>query len=117
QETHSTPSDPGPWGIAGWTKDDRSMLVNDRFDIWELDPSGVRPPVVLTDSLGRREHITLRMMSLERDPDERFVDTSKPMWLSAFDEDTKESGFYKTRLDARRAPEKVTMDPVRYGNP
>ena len=30
---------------------------------------------------------------------------------------TKESGFYRTRLDARRAPERVLMDPVRYGTP
>jgi dipeptidyl aminopeptidase/acylaminoacyl peptidase len=117
QETHSTPDDPGPWGIAGWTKDDRSVLINDRFDVWELDPTGTKPPVVLTDSLGRRENLTLRVLDLGRDADERFVDTTKPVWLSAFDEDTKASGFYKTRLDGRHAPEKVVMGDVRYGNP
>jgi dipeptidyl aminopeptidase/acylaminoacyl peptidase len=117
QETHSTPDDPGPWGIAGWTKDDRSVLINDRFDVWELDPTGARAPVVLTDSLGRRENMTLRMLDLGRDEEERFVDTSKPIWLSAFDEDTKASGFYKTKFDARRAPEKVVMADVRYGAP
>ena len=117
QETWSTPSDPAAWGIAGWTRDDRSVLINDRFDIWELDPAGARAPVILTDSLGRRENITFRAIALGRDEDERFIDTAKPAWLSAFDEDTKESGFYRARLDARRAPEKVLMDPVRYGNP
>jgi dipeptidyl aminopeptidase/acylaminoacyl peptidase len=117
QETNSTPDDPGAWGIAGWTKDDRSILVNDRFDIWELDPTGAKPPVVLTDSLGRRENLTLRLLDLGRDEEERFVDTSKPVWLSAFDEDTKASGFYKSKLDARRAPEKVVMADVRYGTP
>jgi dipeptidyl aminopeptidase/acylaminoacyl peptidase len=117
QETHSTPDDPGAWGIAGWTKDDRTVLINDRFDVWELDPTGARAPVILTDSLGRRENMTLRVLDLGRDEDERFIDTSKPVWLSAFDEDTKASGFYKTRLDARRAPEKVVMADVRYGAP
>lgn len=117
QETWSTPSDPGPWGIAGWTKDDRSVLVNDRFDVWELDPNGVRPPVVLTDSLGRRENRTLRVLSLGDDDEERWIDVTQPVWLSAFDEDTKQSGFYRTRLDARRAPELVTMGDLRYGNP
>jgi dipeptidyl aminopeptidase/acylaminoacyl peptidase len=117
QETWSTPGDPGAWGIAGWTKDDRSVLINDRFDIWEVDPTGAKPPVVLTDSTGRRENMTLRLLNLGRDEDERFVDVSKPAWLSAFDEDTKSSGFYRTRLDARRAPEKVVMADVRYGNP
>ena len=117
QETHSTPDDPGAWGIAGWTKDDRSILINDRFDIWEVDPAGAKAPVVLTDSLGRRENLTLRLLDLGRDEDERFVDISKPVWLSAFDEDTKASGFYKTKFDARRAPEKVVMADVRYGAP
>jgi dipeptidyl aminopeptidase/acylaminoacyl peptidase len=117
QETHSTPDDPGPWGIAGWTKDDRSVLINDRFDVWELDPAGAKPPVVLTDSLGRRENMTLRLLSLGRDDEQRFVDTAQPAWFSAFDEDTKASGFYKTRLDGRRPPEKVVMGDVRYGVP
>ncbi len=117
QETHSTPDDAGAWGVAGWTKDDRSILINDRFDIWELDPTGAKAPVILTDSLGRRENMTLRLLDLGRDEEERFVDTSKPAWLSAFDEDTKASGFYKSKLDARRTPEKVVMADVRYGTP
>jgi dipeptidyl aminopeptidase/acylaminoacyl peptidase len=117
QETWSTPDDPSAWGIAGWTKDDRSVLINDRFDVWDVDPAGVKAPVVLTDSVGRRENLTLRITDLGRNEDERFIDTSMPAWLSAFDEDTKASGFYKTRLDARRAPEKVVMADVRYGAP
>ena len=39
------------------------------------------------------------------------------MQLSAFNDATKESGFYRATLTSRRAPEKVMMDPVRYGNP
>jgi dipeptidyl aminopeptidase/acylaminoacyl peptidase len=117
QETNSTPSVPNAWGIAGWTRDDRSVLVNDRFDIWELDPTGTKPPVVLTDSLGRRENMTLRLLNLGRDEDERFIDVSETAWLSAFDEDTKASGFYRAKLDARRRPEQVTMGDLRYGNP
>lgn len=117
QETWSTPDEPPGWGIAGWTKDDQSVLVNGRYDIWAFDPSGVKAPVILTDSLGQREHVTLRALSLDRSADERFLNTSRLTWLSAFNEDTKESGFYRTQLDSRRAPEKVAMDKVRYGNP
>jgi dipeptidyl aminopeptidase/acylaminoacyl peptidase len=117
QENFSRPDDPSAWGVAGWTRDDRSVLVYDRFDIWELDPNGVRPAVVLTDSVGRRENLTLRITSLDADQDERFIDTSKPIYLSAFDEDSKESGFYRARLDGRRAPEKIIMAPLRFGNP
>ncbi|HEX7123527.1 MAG TPA: prolyl oligopeptidase family serine peptidase [Gemmatimonadaceae bacterium] len=119
RENWSTPGDPAPWGIAGWTKDDRLVLLNDRFDVWAVDPEGKRPPVVLTDSLGRREHIVFRVLDLDRsdDDEERWIDVSEPVFLSAFDEDDKRSGFYRTRLDARRAPELVTMDAVDYGTP
>jgi dipeptidyl aminopeptidase/acylaminoacyl peptidase len=117
QENSSQTGEPAAWGLAGWTKDDASVLIYDRYDIWQLDPTGTKAPVILTDSLGRRESITLRVMNLGDDDDERWIDTSKPTWLSAFDEDTKESGFYRATLTARRAPEKVTMDALRYGNP
>ncbi len=117
QENSSQTGEPAAWGMAGWTKDDRSVLIYDRFDIWEIDPAGVKAPTILTDSLGRRENLTLRLIALDNNADERWIDASKQTWLSAFDEDTKESGFYRARLDARRAPEKVMLDAVRYGSP
>jgi dipeptidyl aminopeptidase/acylaminoacyl peptidase len=117
QETHSTPDEPNAWGIAGWTKDDASVLIYDRFDIWQVDPTGVKPAVNVTDGVGRRENMTLRLIGLERDPEDRFVDTSKPVWLRAFDEDTKESGYYRDQVGVVRAPEKVIMGPYNYGQP
>ena len=52
QETWDTPSTPASWGIAGFTKGDKSVLVYDRFDLWEMDPAGVQAPRVVTDSVG-----------------------------------------------------------------
>lgn len=119
QETWSTPSTPAAWGVAGWTKGDRSVLLYDRFDIWELDPAGVRPAVMVTDSLGRRENMAFRLVDLDRsdDDDDRAIDPAKPLVLRAFDEDTKASGFYRDRLGAKAAPEKIVMDDLAYGNP
>jgi hypothetical protein len=117
QETHSTPDEPNAWGLAGWTKDDGSVLIYDRFDIWQMDPTGVKPAVNLTAGVGRKENMTLRLINLERDPEERFVDTAKPVWLRGFDEDTKESGYFRTTLNASRAPDKVIMGPYNYGTP
>ena len=28
------------FGVAGWTKDDESVLLNDRFDVWKVSPTG-----------------------------------------------------------------------------
>ncbi len=116
QETHSVPSTPGPWGIAGWTKDERAMLVYDRFDIWELDPMGVRAPINVTDGAGRAVEMTLRLVNLDPDED-RMIDPAKPLLLRAFSERTKASGYYRDQLGATRAPERILMGDYNYGTP
>jgi len=117
QETWSTPDIPSAWGIAGWTKGDKSVLVYDRFDIWELDPTGVKPAVVVTDSLGRREHIAFRVVDLDRSDDDRAIDPTKPLLLRAFNEVTKASGFYRDALGKQQPPEKIVMGDLAYGVP
>ena len=117
QETFSTPGIPGAWGVVGWTPGDRSVLLYDRFDLWEIDPAGVRPPVMVTDSLGRRENMTLRLIALGRDEDERALDPSRPLYFRAFDEDTKASGYYRDRLDAKAPPERIIMADMNLGTP
>jgi dipeptidyl aminopeptidase/acylaminoacyl peptidase len=115
QETWDTPSEPAPWGIAGWTPGDRSLLVNSRYDVWEIDPAGVRPARVVTDSAGIRSGIRLRLLDV--DAEERYVDPAKPLLLTAFDETTKASGFYRDRLGASTAPERIVMGDRRHGAP
>ena len=114
-ETHDAPSTAGPWGIGGWTKDDRSLLVYDRWDVWELDPTGTRPARVLTDSAGRRTSTVMRMVDL--DPDDRFIDPAAPVLLRAMNDETKASGFYRDWLDRSAAPERLVWGDRNYGNP
>jgi len=116
QETWSTPNEPSPWGIAGWTKGDKSVLLYDRFDIWEADPTGVKAPVVVTDSVGRRESLTFRLVNLDPEED-RAIDPAKPLMMRAFSEATKGSGFYRDRLDAKVTPEKIVFADLNYGTP
>jgi dipeptidyl aminopeptidase/acylaminoacyl peptidase len=115
QETWDTPSVPAPWGVAGWTDGDRSLLAYDRFDVWDIDPSGARAPRMVTDSAGMRDHLVLRVVDLDRD--DRTFDPRQPLLLRAFDEDTKASGFYEDRLDVASAPRKIVMADVAYGMP
>jgi dienelactone hydrolase len=115
QETWDTPDVPAPWGLGGWTTDDRSLLAYDRYDVWELDPTGARAPRMVTDSVGRRQHTVLRLVDL--DPDDRFVNPAEPLLLRALDDESKASGFYEDRLDAAAAPRRIVMDDVAYGAP
>ncbi len=117
QETWDTPSPSAPWGLAGWTRGDARMLVYDRYDIWSLDPSGATAPVLLTDSVGARSHVVLRLVRPRRDDDDAPLDPDAQVVLSATNDDTKASGFFRTRIGARRAPEQLVMADARYGAP
>ena len=46
------------YGVAGWTKDDRSVIVYDTNDLWEIFPDGSAKPKRLTD--GAAEEIRYR---------------------------------------------------------
>ncbi|MBC7791086.1 MAG: S9 family peptidase [Anaerolineae bacterium] len=115
QETWDVPSQPAPWGVGGWTKGDASVLIYDRFDIWEFDPEGRRSPRMVTDSVGRKRSIVFRYVAL--DTTQRAIDPSKPLLLSAEDEETKASGFWRDRLGASAQPESLVMGNSRYGPP
>ena len=115
QETWDTPSTPEPWGIAGWTTGDNSLLVYDRFDVWELDPAGKRAPRMLTDSAGRRDSTVLRIVTL--DPDARSIDPNAPLLLRALDDRTKASGFWRDRMSVSEAPVRIVMSDVAFGTP
>ena len=103
------------YGIGGWTTGDKSVLLYDRYDIWEADPTGARAPVVATDSAGRRGHVIFRAVDLDRD--DPFIDPRQPLLVHAMNEDTKAAGFYTIRLGARRAPDRIVMADADYGTP
>lgn len=109
QETHDTPSDPSPWGVGGWTRDDARVLIYDRYDIWEVDPSGAAPARNLTDGVGRQRNLTFRLIDLE--PEERAYDAAKPLNLRTFDNTTKHAGLYRDRVGGSAAPERIMMAP------
>jgi dipeptidyl aminopeptidase/acylaminoacyl peptidase len=114
QETWDTPSTAAPWGIAGWTEGERSVLVYDRYDVWEVDPSGSNPARVLTDSVGRREKIIFRLA--EADTSERFVSTTRPVILEATDDSTKATGYWSDRLGAAQPPKQLIMEARRLAD-
>ncbi|MEP6689694.1 MAG: prolyl oligopeptidase family serine peptidase [Gemmatimonadaceae bacterium] len=116
-EEWDTPSLPAPYGIAGWTKGDNSVLVYDRYDVWELDPAGVRAPRVVTDSVGRRQHITFRIVVLDTAESDGAFDPAKPILLRATDEKTKASGFWRDRIGASGAPVKLAMMDKQLSTP
>ncbi len=112
-EEFDSPDIPPPYGLGGWTTNDKRVLVYDRFDVWEIDPSGVAAPSNVTDGAGRRAGVTFRVVDLDRD--EPFIDTNTPLLLRAVDTLTKASGFWRDKLGVVAAPERIIMADRNFG--
>jgi len=112
-EDTDTPSIPQSYGSAGWAKDDKYVLLYDRYDVWQVKPDG-QGAKNLTDGVGRQTKTELRYVRL--DPKERFVDPAKSMLLRAENEDTYDTGFYRDRIDGG-LPEKLLLGSKNYASP
>lgn len=109
-EENDVPDYPSAYGVAGWTKDDGALLVYDRYDIWSFDPQNKREPVNVT-KIGRDQKIVFRYIRLN--DEERFIDPEQDLLLSAFNQTTKASGYYKLNLSSGKLMPLV-MDNYRF---
>lgn len=100
-EENDVPDYPYAHGAAGWTANDQSLLIYDRYDIWKFDPTAATSPINLTVN-GRKEKQSYRLEQLDKEA--RFIDLGKPQLLKGFNETTKGYGFYNARLSAPAAP-------------
>jgi dipeptidyl aminopeptidase/acylaminoacyl peptidase len=82
------------YGVGGWSTDGRTLFLNHRFDVWQVPLEGGEA-VNLTGGMGEREEIRFRIMDL--DPEDDGVDTSESIFLSAYGEGTKKSGYFRAR--------------------
>jgi dipeptidyl aminopeptidase/acylaminoacyl peptidase len=113
QEVWDSPSEPGPYGTAGWTDGDKSLLVYDRFDIWEISPDGAKSRMI-TNGAGRRDKLVFRYSRL--DPEKTTIPASGPLVLQTLNEKTRATGASRVDLAAPTAdPIKVVMMDKLFG--
>jgi len=113
-ERWDMPEAPNPYGIAGWAENDKYIFIYDRYDIWRIDLEGNKVPVTATHSYGRKN--SLRLRYLKFDPEEEFIDTSKPVIVSAFDELNKSDGYFSADLRNYSEPRLLIMEDYRFEN-
>lgn len=110
-ELNDAPDYPSSYGSAGFTKDDKELILYDRYDIFKFNPdSGAYTK--LTN--GRASKTIYRYV--KTDDEERFLDDKKEWLLSSFNETTKEAGF----VSYHPKSEKITgliSGPYQYSNP
>ncbi len=105
-ETWDMPSEPPPCGTGGWTDGDKSVLIFDRYDIWEIFPDGGGARMI-TNGVGRRDRLVFRYEGL--DPDQKTVPTKEAIVLTATNDVTKASGAYRVTLANPAEPGQVIM--------
>jgi dienelactone hydrolase len=104
QSDHTVKQKP-PFGVGGWTTDSASVLLYDRYDVWEVRTDGTAA-VRVTD--GAAEQIRHRVIRL--DPEERFIDRGKPIYLSLSGEWTKKTGYARLDPGAMRPTRAIVLD-------
>lgn len=113
-EDNDVPNLPGSHGISGWGQNDEYVLINDAFDIWKIDPKGVKKPENFTKGVGRADSIRFRYQNL--DPEKRFIEPNEVLLLTAFSRKTKENGFYTLKQKGRNPLEKIFIDKFSFLN-
>ncbi|MCF8222505.1 MAG: prolyl oligopeptidase family serine peptidase [Bacteroidales bacterium] len=123
-ELHDSPSEPRPYGVINkWIEGEKYALFYDRYDIWKIDVTGEEAPVMVTGGYGRENAITLRYDNLKGrsryfsgGDEEEYFDEKAGIYLSAFNEKTKDAGLFKTRIDRYDEPEKIIMEPYSFSS-
>lgn len=114
-EKHDVPSEAGPYGMPVWGKNDAYMLVYDAYDIWQIDPQNKTKAVNITQQLGRNDSITFRYVNTDRE--KRFVEPNETLLLEAFDNKTKENGFYTYNPKQKKKPIKqLVLDKYTFSS-
>lgn len=112
-ELHDTPDEPSAHGLGGWLAGERYLIVYDRYDMWLLDADGIDKPVNLTVGTGRSNNMRFRLQNLDRE--ELYIDRKATAYLTAFNYDNKQSGFYTLSLAKPAAPAKLIMEDASLG--
>lgn len=79
-----------PFGMGGWLKDDKEVLLYDEYDVYAVKPDG-KGFRKLTN--GTADEIQHRVMRL--DEEEPFLDDSKPIFFYLYGDKSKFTGFAK----------------------
>ncbi|HET7697192.1 MAG TPA: prolyl oligopeptidase family serine peptidase [Vicinamibacterales bacterium] len=133
---------PGPkpaYGVTGYTADKKSVIVQQRYDLWEVPLDG-SVPKNLTGGAGAKGEIRFRYVRAEPlEPNlgniggaapagpsfgpgvrgggaaaRATIDVSKPILLSAYGEYTKKAGFYEL---ANGQLKELVYDDAAFSNP
>lgn len=106
-EEFDMPDYPNSYGLEGFTEKDFSVIIKDRYDLWEFFLDGKTAPKNITNGFGRKNKISFDTYQLDKDI--RSFNRNAEMYLFAFNEENKQSGIFKTKILSAKNPELLQM--------
>ncbi|MBU0695878.1 MAG: prolyl oligopeptidase family serine peptidase [Bacteroidetes bacterium] len=114
EEDNDVPDDAQSYGFAGFTEDGRHLLIYDRYDIWDYSTS-TGEGKNLTNGFGRKNEITFKYVNL--DPEQKNILATDVLLLSAFNNKTKQHGWFTKNLSLGKNPTQIVMENYSYSRP
>jgi len=107
--TEDHPYENPSYGLAAWAADKKTVYLNHLYDLWavSLDGSG---GYNLTAGYGTDNETRLRIIRTDREP---YIDSANDVYLSAYGEWTKKSGYFMLRDG--KTPDKLIFEDASYG--
>ena len=93
-EKDDHPMMPESYGASFWVSDDLYVVLNDRYDLWLVDPADGKATRL---TQGREPKRTYRYINTKDSEDEPGVAPGETVYLKVFDEVTKENGLAATK--------------------
>jgi dipeptidyl aminopeptidase/acylaminoacyl peptidase len=102
KESHDKPEMAPAYGNGGWSADEKSFYIYDKYDVWEVDPLAQRAPQMLTQGMGREKGYTFKMMRWDamQLPDgtpgvkKTPIGKKDNVYFTAFDNKSKGNGYF-----------------------
>jgi dipeptidyl aminopeptidase/acylaminoacyl peptidase len=110
-EDHDYPQKAPSYRLAGWGKDDRFVLIYDKYDIWRFATDSGEASNI-TGGRGRQSGMTYRVLRLDRD--KTYFEEGETLLLSAYHNRLKNYGFYSCVL-GRNSVSKLLEEKKKFG--
>jgi len=111
-EENTSKSLAGGIDLDGWMAADTFLICHDDYDLWQIDPLGVKGPICITAGYGKSNKIIFAPID---DQDGLARKKGKDeMIVAAMDESTNDNGFYQIKLSMAVRPKRLLWGPYIY---
>ncbi|MES2107954.1 MAG: prolyl oligopeptidase family serine peptidase [Bacteroidota bacterium] len=99
-------------GVAGFTAKDSNVLLYDQNDIFQIDLSGKKPPINITNGYGKKRNIVFELVE---NVNQGTLKDGQKVLLKALNRSTFDEGYYTAIIGREKDPVLLTMQPCHLG--